>query len=212
MIKKFETKPQTIFAPKGVYYIFEDKLNLDFDKIKTVILKKEKEIIKKYPSSSDGDTGLGDSLTSRHPYFNLFDWPEMSNLKKSVRLSHDNFLKELDQNINIKIYSQCWANVMRKNQKINKHSHYNNDYCYLGGHICVQSNDTSTHYVDPYTKKVYSSKNEVGKITLFPNWIEHYTDRVTDNKLRITIAFDMVNEIGFVEDIYDNMKHHWIEL
>ena len=34
MIKKFETKPQTIFAPKGVYYIFEDKLNLDFDKIK----------------------------------------------------------------------------------------------------------------------------------------------------------------------------------
>ena len=42
MIKKFETKPQTIFAPKGVYYIFEDKLNLDFDKIKTVILKKEK--------------------------------------------------------------------------------------------------------------------------------------------------------------------------
>ena len=99
MIKKFETKPQTIFAPKGVYYIFEDKLNLDFDKIKTVILKKEKEIIKKYPSSSDGDTGLGDSLTSRHPYFNLFDWPEMSNLKKSVRLSPDNFLKELDQNI-----------------------------------------------------------------------------------------------------------------
>ena len=101
---------------------------------------------------------------------------------------------------------------MRKGDVIKKHSHYNSNYTYLGGHICIQSNNTSTHYVDPYTKEIFSSKNEFGKITLFPNWIEHYTDEVVDNKLRITIAFDLINEVTFKEDIYNHMKHHWIKL
>ena len=41
---------------------------------------------------------------------------------------------------------------------------------------------------------IYSSKNEVGKITLFPNWIEHYTDKHISPKERITVAFDLFDE------------------
>lgn len=212
---KFITQePKTFFAPQGSYYIFEDNISykIDLDIVKKIILKKEKEIKRLYPSSDDGETGLGDSLTSRHSQFNLFKWPEIKELKKSVRSTHDHFLKSLNQNTDIKIYSKCWANVMRKGDKIKKHSHYNNSFCYLGGHICVQSNNTSTHYINPYTKEIFSSKNEIGKITLFPNWIEHYTDKVDDNNLRITIAFDIITENGFNLDIFDNKKHLWTEL
>ncbi len=48
----FQTKPpKSIFAPVGKYYIFEDNISnvLNFNTIKNTILKKEKEIIKKYP-------------------------------------------------------------------------------------------------------------------------------------------------------------------
>ena len=211
----FETKqPKSIFAPIGKYYIFEDNISefLNLDIIKKIILKKEKEIMKKYPFVSDGDTGLGDSLTSRFPHFNLLEWPELIDLKSNIREIHNKFLKKLNENYNVKLFSQCWANVMRKDDQIKKHAHWACEYSYLGGHICIQSNNTSTHYINPYTKEIYSSKNEFGKITLFPNWIEHYTDKVNDNKLRITIAFDLINEITYIEDINNNMKHHWIEL
>jgi len=211
----FETKhPKSIFAPQGKYYIFEDNISefLNFNKIKDTILKKEIEIMKKYSSVNDGNTGLGDSLTSRFPHFNLLEWTEMIDIKNNIRKIHNKFLNQLNQNYNVKLFSQCWANVMRKGDKIKRHSHYDNNYSYLGGHICIQSNNTSTHYINPYTKEIYSSKNELGKITLFPNWIEHYTDRVNDDNLRITIAFDLINEVAYFEDIYDNMKYHWIEL
>ena len=211
----FETKqPKSIFAPTGKYYIFEDNILqfINLNNIKETILKKEIEIIKKYPSVNDGNTGLGDSLTSRFPHFNLLEWTEMIDVKSSIRKIHNKFLNQLNHNFDVKLFSQCWANVMRKGDKINRHSHYDSNYCYLGGHICIQSNNTSTHYINPYTKEIYSSKNELGKITLFPNWIEHYTDQVVDDNLRITIAFDLINDVAYTEDIYDNMKHHWVEL
>ena len=44
--------------------------------------------------------------------------------------------------------------------------------------ICVSVKDTHTFYVEPYYKDIAYSANETGKITLFPNWIEHGTDEV----------------------------------
>ena len=213
MIYKIVNKDKlNFFNPTYEYYIYETMIDFDLDFLKQFILQKENEIIFNYPAHTDGDTGLGNnSLTSRYPYFNLLQYKELNFLKESIKKEHDNFLWELDVK-NENVYVQCWANVMRKGDVIKKHSHYNSNYTYLGGHICIQSNNTSTHYVDPYTKEIFSSKNEFGKITLFPNWIEHYTDEVVDNKLRITIAFDLINEVTFKEDIYNNMKHHWIKL
>ena len=112
-----------------------------------------------------------------------------------------------DQNV----YGQCWANVMRKDEQIKKHSHYNDTLTYLGGHICVETNNTSTHYINPFTKKIYSSKNEIGKITLFPNWIEHYTD-ISKSSLRITIAFDLFTEKFYNNIVSVDMKKHWEKL
>ena len=68
----------------------------------------------------------------------------------------------------------------------------------LGGHICVQCDDTSTHYINPINQindpMTYESKNDVGKVSIFPNNIPHYTDIQKSDKERITIAFDLMIE------------------
>jgi Putative 2OG-Fe(II) oxygenase len=219
--------PKTEFAPQYDYMIFEKSLveNVNFDIVKDTILAKEKTVIeetkKQYEEmkernkfSFDGATGLGEnSLTSRSPFFNLFDWPEMKDLKLAVKNAHDEFISAIwNKTIQRRIYCQCWANVMRKGQVIGLHHHGTNQYAYLGGHISVQVNNTSTHYTNPYTREEHAIENKKGTLILFPSWIDHRTDRVEDDNERITIAFDLKTEIGFKEDIFDNMKHHWVEL
>jgi len=86
---------------------------------------------------------------------------------------------------------------MRKGDKIKPHLHCTTPESYLGGHICVQTEGTSTHYINPINQindpEIYTSKNEIGKITLFQSNIPHYTDKVSKGE-RITIAFDLFLE------------------
>jgi len=206
---------KTPFAPKWDYCIFETNIInfIDLDFIKDMILLWEPKLINQYQFTSDWGTGLGEeSLTSRANSYNLLRWPEMSPLRSAIRKMHDVFIEELKIKDNEKIYAQCWANVMRENQDIKMHQHWNSPYTYLGGHVTIQCNNTSTYYVNPYTRESYESKNEEGKLTLFPNWIEHYTDLHTSKKERITIAFDIITETVYNEDIYEDKKDHWVSL
>ena len=88
-----KSKPKNnFFAPEWCYYIYENIIdNVDFKKISKLILKKEKEIIKKYKPSKkgsvDGYTGLGkNSLTSRYEFFNVLKWKdkEIDKLEKQI--------------------------------------------------------------------------------------------------------------------------------
>ena len=224
LIKFINKKPNTFFAPpENPYFIYEETL-FDLEKsneIKDIILIKEKLIIEKYKKDyeslnqkegwKDGSTGLGDkSLTSRSPFYNLLKWQETSFLRDKIKQTYFNFVDAL-KITPVSIYAQVWANVMREKEKINIHHHQTNENTFLGGHICIHTNNTNTNYVNPFTKEIYSSKNEIGKITLFPNWVEHFTDQV-ENELRITIAFDLMTEEGFNKDIKDDIKHHWIKI
>ena len=179
------------------YFVYEDILNL------------EKEIIKKCPPYSDGGTELGsDSLTSRFIHYNLLQMDETKFLKNIIREKHDDFLNTLKYEVDDNYYVQCWANVMRKGQQIKTHTHADNNYSYLSGHICVFTENTNTHYIAPYHNSQFSSKNMLGKMTLFPSWLNHYTDEVNTD-LRITIAFDIMEEESWNIDVIDDMKHHW---
>ena len=66
---------------------------------------------------------------------------------------------------------------------------------YLSGNICVNCVDTSTYYINPVNvindPQIYKSKNEIGKLTLFPSNIPHYTDPHKSSEDRLTIAFDL---------------------
>ena len=179
--------------------------NINFENLSSFILEKEKEVMQEYPSTkfieteiSDGYTGLGkNSLTSRFSKYNLlkFDNEEIKKIKNQIKELHDKFLKTINIKHNFKIYIQCWANVMRKGEQIKPHIHDCSSHSYLGGHICIKTNNTNTYYINPVNQinepVTFKSKNEVGKITFFQSYIPHYTDTYEGDEERITIAFDL---------------------
>jgi hypothetical protein len=195
---------QTPFAVEWFFTIGEDTIDdIDFKKIAKTILKKEKEILKKYPvgDKGDGGTALGDqSLTSRFQSFNVFQWEdeEIQKLKDKLYKKYIEFLQILNvPRMNCSI--QCWANVMRDGEQIKSHMHGIGPYSYLSGHIVVQCNDTGTVYTNPFevlsnVPLEYTSKNEVGKLTFFQRCIPHRTTVHNGKKERITIAFDFIVE------------------
>ena len=208
----FENEPpKTRFAPIFNFHIYEN--DVDVRDIKNIILSKEQDIINSNPYTSDWNTGLGsNSMTSRSNCYNVLKWDEAYFLKEIIRSSHDNFITTLGYDWEDKIYVQCWANVLRKGEKIKQHQHWTSEYTYIGGHIHLDDLHTSTHYVNPYNQKLYSSENKKGKVTLFPNWLEHYTDTYNENEYRVSIAFDIITEIVYNEDIYEDRKEHWVQL
>lgn len=203
--------PKTKFAPVFDYWMYENFV--DIGELKFLVLSKEREIIKSNPYTHDWNTGLGDnSMTSRSNCYNLLKWDEAHFVKEIIRSSHDNMITELGYEWQDRIYVQCWANVLRKGDSLKQHHHWDSPYTYLGGHICLDDYDTKTHYEIPYSKKLYSSENKRGKVTLFPNWLEHYTDEYNHDDVRVTVAFDIITEVVYNEDIFNNRKSHWVQL
>lgn len=202
------------FAPYYSYSIGIADLSNEIN-LKTLtsnLLVKEKEIISKYPSDIDGDTGLGkDSVTARFPHYTLWQYKEFKHLKSIVKKHHDVYCSSLNVNTD-KIYSQAWFNVMRIGEKINKHSHNISPYSYLSAHLTVNAKDTKTYYFNPLSGERWGEDNINGKLTFFPSWIEHETDKVEIEQERITIALDIYNQASFTQDVYDNKKYRWHEL
>ena len=206
---------KTPFAPAYDYYICETNVGhlVDCKKLKEQILYKEKEILEKFDYDHDWNTGLGkNSLTSRSNSYNLLKWSGTENLKIAIKENLYTFLKGLNLPIDSSYYVQCWANVLRTGEFIKLHHHWHSPYTFLGGHVCVSSCETNTIYVNPYTYEEYQSNNTQGKLTLFPNWLPHKTTTNLSNDERVTIAFDIINEVTYIEDIFDNKKEHWIKL
>ena len=204
-IINFKSQPKNnFFAPEWDYYMAEDFIvDIDFNDLTKFLLNKKEEILK-IPHTillnkiSDGYTGLGEkSTTARSGNYNIFNWDNENiyKLKNNILIMHKKFLTFFKQELPKELYIQSWVNIMDKGQKINMHLHDMSPDTYLGGHICVQSDGTSTYYVNPINQindpETFKSQNKVGKITLFQNNIPHYCDKHKSDKKRITIAFDL---------------------
>jgi hypothetical protein len=210
---EFKSKPpQSPFAPIYHYIFAENYLEgIDFNKIASIILDKEQQIIKTTKPTTDAYTGLGeDSLTSRWKSFNIFAWtdPEIEKLKVKI---HEKYLEFLNA-YNVprsKIQIQCWANILREGEEIKAHIHQTGPWCYLGGHVTIQCENTSTVYINPINQindpELYISYNKIGKITFFQHNIPHYTTVHTGNEERITMAFDLYMD-SFV-GLFDHIAH-----
>jgi hypothetical protein len=196
---------QTPFAPEWNYVLGEDTITeVDYEKIASIILSKEREIINSFPGSNDGSTGLGEnSLTARFEHFNVFSWeePEILKLKEKIKEKYLLFLHKLGINPS-KVWIQCWANVLRTGEVIKPHIHSTSPFSYLGGHISIQCDGTSTVYINPIDindPEIFDSPNTVGKLTIFQNCMPHYTTMHTGSRERITIAFDLFPDIQVQE-------------
>ena len=172
IIQVKSAKPYHKFNPSYEYEIYEGQINIEG--LANTILELEKIILVETDKTkgNDGGTGLGkDSLTSRFAQFNLFQIEETKFLGEIIKNEVQFYTKD-----NYILYGQCWANVMRKGEAIGTHFHASSMHSYLSGNISVQTSETSTYYLTPYYEEIYESKNEDGKITLFPSWVKHYTD------------------------------------
>ena len=196
-------KKNNFFAPEWDAHIFEKQTNIN-NKTLLNFLKKNKKNILDLPLTikenkfSDGYTGLGkNSTTARFEHYNLFDskCDEIIKLKKEIILMHNEICKFLNLKIPKKIYAKCWVNFLSKNKKIKPHSHSTTPDCYLGGHFCVSVKNTKTIYINPINQIndpiVFESNNLNGKLTLFSNYIPHYTTKNENDEERITLAFDL---------------------
>ena len=203
--------PETPYAPLWDFVIAEKETDLDVDELSYIILSKEKEIIEEYPEGwanqpvHDGYTGLGtDSLTARFNYFNVLKWdyPVCKDLHNEIRMFHDQYVSNTtDGKFDARFKVRCWANVMRKGQKINKHCHATHPHSYLSGHFTVACHDTSTIYYHPYNQETYPLKNSSNSMTLFPTWMAHSTSSHEVDIPRITVAFDILLYSTPVEDL-----------
>jgi hypothetical protein len=178
--------------------------NIDLEALSNLILEKEAEIMSlDLPENmiTDGGTRLGPkSLTSRFKVFNALTWdhPEIQKLRQEIRYIYDLSCEYFNIDKNEKVYIKCWANVMRKGEKINIHRHIGNtDGSFLSGHFTVKCNGTQTVYQNPFDNvlndpEYYYFNNQPGKINIFNSHIYHYTTEHTDDSERITIAFDFI--------------------
>lgn len=201
-ITKFKSQPkQSFFAPNYEYTIFETTVQkVNFQELAKFLLNKEKEVLKLPVSdvAKDAYTGLGEhSTTQRFDKYNVLKWEDenIEHLKGNIIHFHNGIMQYHSLPIPKELYIQCWYNVMRKGEEIKPHIHDIGPHTYLGGHICVQCDDTSTYYINPINQinnpMIHNSKNEVGKMTIFPNNVPHYTDIHNSDKERITLAFDI---------------------
>ena len=108
------------------------------------------------------------------------------------------------------LYSQSWANVMRVGEQIHPHWHSSYRDSFLGGHVCISANETSTYYGNPYNKQLVKAfPNEVGYLTMFPNHLVHWTDVHNHSKERISIAMDVLTEQGWEDHPDQNIKPNY---
>ena len=187
---------------------FEEILSgIDFKELNKFLLEFEKELLQK-EATNDGDTGLWEGVTSRYEHYNLLkqDHVEIKKLEEQIKKVVRSFL-EYKKLYNEKVYILCWFNVLRKGEKLNLHRHIGIDqmhYSFISGHLSTTQNDTFTFYTDMSEKKRIEIKNELGKVTLFPTYIPHFTSENPTNDLRISIAFDIFPDKYFWNHDYIN--------
>ena len=199
----YSDPPQTPYAPTWDLQIGYSSIPLRIERLVSICLDKEKEILKLPPAvdfdnkPTDGQTGLGfNSTTSRFSRYNVFDWDttETNLLKKYVRKNIEQYNKDNGNKTPQYLWVRCWVNIMRFGQKIKKHTHNSDSDCYLSSHFTVQCSNTATCYINPMNMQMIEEENKVGQISIFPSYIPHYTTRHLSFKPRITIAMDILTD------------------
>ena len=181
-------------------------------RLANIVLKEEYNILTstKKPEH-DPDTTW---LTGRLWEYNFldFDYPEIAEFKEFIKEQFLDFLNKTNHAIPKNVYTQCWANILRKNgRRITAHHHCEahtgapQEYSYVSGNVCVQSKDTKTYYKNPFNETRIGIDNVDGELVLFPSYVIHQTDANNNDSPRISIAFDIITDE--VYNMIDNNKN-----
>jgi|TARA_R100001132_G_C3271805_1_gene93890 hypothetical protein len=199
-----------LISPLGLnkdYWFWKSELIFDHKKAVKFFLKIEKELIKKYPATYDGDTQLPESVTARYMFYNLFSLKkpskELTLIKNFIKSNVKDFLSRLKVSDLNGLWIMCWFNALRKGECISEHSHYNlgnSHESFVSGHFCVNASNTTTFYRDIGGTHILPVKNEIGQLSFFPSYLKHWSDKHEGDDARITMAFDIYFKREFVKN------------
>jgi len=190
--------PKTSLAPNYDYNILENNIS---DKVNTYeVLAHMKNRYNHLLNTLDNEADKQEQII-RYIIFNkeILEKEYMINLIDNIRENIHFYCEHLRLIKPSRMWLQFWCNFMSKGNHIDIHQHEWNACSFLSGNLCLKTKNTSTHYLNPqrYFNKfneVYNSKNEIGKLTIFPSTIPHFTDKVVDDEMRVTLAFDVLTE------------------
>ena len=147
-----------------------------------------------YPGTSN------DSLTGRYKYFNFLNVPEINTILEPK-------LKKLLGPCVL----QCWANILRPGEGIDKHGHFGDLSAYYTerhgatGNIFLYGDPTiGTYYNFPKLSPLsVKYDNKVGELSLFTPTLIHGVPKNTTGDMRISMAIDVHKDLP--EDIFNNI-------
>jgi len=211
--------PLTPFSPNYNYFIFESDIDnqVNIKEILRTMLNREKELLKD-DKNIDKNDSQKKFMTIRYKFFNekIFKMKYMINLINLLKQNIYNYSEILHEKIPKNLWIQIWCNILRKEQSIDIHQHEASEYSYLSGSLCLVSNNTKTHYINPqnYFKNFnpeYSSENKKGRLTIFPSTIPHYTDSVKGDDIRVSIAFDVMIENDIKKILWEKQNNDFFK-
>ena len=138
--------------------------------------------------------------------YNLFDWnhiPAVKYLSEKIYRTYVEYNNELGNRYIPKdqLWIRGWGVVMTEGNSIGHHSHAFHENSYISGNLSLSQIGTTTDYYFPYLGWYFGYwkvTNTIGGLAMFPSWLEHKVDPITDVKLdigppkvRYTVAFDM---------------------
>lgn len=191
-----QNDPLTPFAISYCIKMWNEEI-LTIDECKDLtahILSLEGDMIAQNPQyKDDGGTGLGEySLTAKFQAYNALQWdhPVCVKIKQKLRQGID----LMCPNFNEKIYARMWANVIRSRQAMKPHQHACDEYSFLSANLTLQAWDTQTVYQNPYGLDSISFENKPGWITMFPEYMIHWTTMHMNPVPRVTLGVDLLTE------------------
>ena len=203
--------PLTPFCLNYNYFILENNIEdgINIDEMSKLMVDRESELLKENNNEIKNNKNV---ISDRYRFFNkkLYD---VKCIKDFITIIKDNIVEYSDkvfEPLPEKLWIKMWCNILRKGQNINIHQHRIDKKSYLSGNLCLHADDTKTHFLNSQTyfyrkNTMYSSENKKGNLTIFPSILPHYTDMVTNDKPRITIAFDIMIEDEQLDSFTNNV-------
>ena len=183
-------------TPPKYHSSYQSFLTLEeCDFLSHIILKYENEILR-IPNTFPN--GYEDTpLTSQHTVYNWLDHPDVARLQIPSRLFQLSELIHINE-----MYAQCWCNILRQGQKLNRHNHCDEPTDFYSLNIFIDGNPTTgTYYED--TGRIDNTR---GELHIVGTHLEHEVPTHLYQKPRISMAIDLHLGSTYKEDIEHSIK------
>jgi hypothetical protein len=189
-------------------YVWMKKCSLDLQELKNSCFKMNDIIVENFGDKRPTYNAQSTLSTKLYSEYNvlLYPFPQFHQLYNTIK----NTFWEVNKNPEENYYMQCWLNFYRKDDCIGIHTHYPKGKGGWHGYFCVDTEPSITSYLMPNGNRYDINNKDNHLIIGKSEGDEHRTwPWPYENRIRITIAFDIAPARSLVND---RKLNHWIPL